>query len=405
MKHTLQRYLLVIIAGLLLIALVLWLSQKVTFYEERIELGASPEARSDPYLAIQYFLREQAISVTSVDSLVSVMQAPAEQQTLFLLSNNAALIDNQQSALLAWVARGGHLVISAQHEKVEFEGPSLLATLGIQKQLSTALATDTSDDQTALEQPTTNREHSAKTPEPASALPSTLTRLYLENEQSPAFLALDSRYHLYDGDNRAHAWANSQTATHLLQLIHGQGLVTVLSDFNLWRQSQIKDYDHAWLLWYLSQDSEVALFNPPQQQGLFSLLWQYFPIACGLLLILLALSIWANALRFGALITPQANMRRKLTEHLQAAALFNLRYNGQRSLLLALQKDIQQRAQQRYPNFSRLAVSEQWQVLQQLSRQPISLISHSMRPPLAKKLSTQAFTQHVMRLQQLRNAL
>lgn len=400
MKRILQRYLLVIIAGLLLLALAVWLSQKITFFEERIELGASPEARSDPYLAIQYFLREQAINVTPVDSLVSVLQAPAEQQTLLLLSNDAALIDSQQEALLAWVAQGGHLVLSAQHEKVEYAGHSLLATLGIQKQLSTELDTDTADDH-----PAANTEQHQKNTDPITALPDTLTRLYLENEQSPAYLALDSRYHLHDGDNRAHAWANSQNATHLLQLIHGQGLVTVLSDFSLWRQSQIKKYDHAWLLWYLSQDSQVALFNPPPQQGLFSLLWQYFPIACGLLLLLLVLNVWAHALRFGALISTQANTRRKLTEHLQASALFNLRYNGQRSLLLALQKDIQQRAQQRYPSFARLAVSEQWQVLQQLSRQPIALISHSMRPPLAKKLSTQAFTEHVMRLQQLRNAL
>ena len=404
-KRTLQRYLPVIIAGLLLLALGVWLSQKITFFEERIDLGASPEARSDPYLALPYFLREQGIAVTSVDSLVSVMRTPAQQHTLFLLSNNSTLIDSQQTALLAWVAKGGHLVISAQHEKVEQGDNSLLASLGIKKQLSTDLATDTADDAVAVEQPHSNPEQKQKGMASDSTLPSTLTRLYLENEQSPAYLALDSRYHLYDADNRAHAWANSESATHLLQLIHGQGLVTVLSDFGLWRQSQIKNYDHAWLLWYLTQDTDIALFNPPKQQGLLSLLWQYFPIACALLLVFLLLGVWANVLRFGPLLTPHDNRRRKLTEHLQAAVLFNLRYNGQRSLLIALQKDIQQRAQQRYPSFSRLAISEQWQILQQLSRQPISLISHSMRPPLAKKLSTQAFTQHVTRLQKLRNAL
>ncbi len=113
----------------------------------------------------------------------------------------------------------------------------------------------------------------------------------------------------------------------------------------------------------------------------------------------------SSALRFGPQLTPHTHSRRQLTEHLHAAALFNLRYNGQRSLLIALQKDIQQRAQQRYANFSRLAVSEQWQVLQQLSRQPITMIAQSMRPPLAKKLSAQAFTQHVKCLQQLRNSL
>lgn len=407
-KSILQRYLLVIITAVVLIALGVWLSQKITFYEERIDLGPSPEARSNPYLAMQYFLREQGINVSSADSLVTVMSEPAEQRTLIILSNDASLIDSQQTALLSWVAQGGHLVISAQHEKIEQDAESLLMTLGIQKYLSSDLDEQAVDDELIEEDDDSlamlEQEDSSDTActfEPLSSL----TRLYLENEQSPAYLELDNRYHLSDSDNRAHAWANSEAATHLLQLTHGQGLVTVLTDFRLWQQKNIDAYDNAWLLWYLSQDSEVALFNPPKQQGLFGLLWQYFAIACVLLIALLLLGAWASALRFGPQLTPHNHSRRQLTEHLHAAALFNLRYNGQRSLLIGLQKDIQQRAQQRYANFSRLAVSEQWQVLQQLSRQPISLIAQSMRPPLAKKLSAQAFTQQVKRLQQLRNSL
>ncbi len=407
-KSILQRYLLVIITAVVLIALGVWLSQKITFYEERIDLGPSPEARSNPYLAMQYFLREQGINVSSADSLVTVMSEPAEQRTLIILSNDASLIDSQQTALLNWVAQGGHLVISAQHEKIEQDAESLLMTLGIQKYLSSDLDEQAVDDELIEEDDDSlamlEQEDSSDTActfEPLSSL----TRLYLENEQSPAYLELDNRYHLSDSDNRAHAWANSEAATHLLQLTHGQGLVTVLTDFRLWQQKNIDAYDNAWLLWYLSQDSEVALFNPPKQQGLFGLLWQYFAIACVLLIALLLLGAWASALRFGPQLTPHNHSRRQLTEHLHAAALFNLRYNGQRSLLIGLQKDIQQRAQQRYANFSRLAVSEQWQVLQQLSRQPISLIAQSMRPPLAKKLSAQAFTQQVKRLQLLRNSL
>ncbi len=355
-KSILQRYLLVIITAVVLIALGVWLSQKITFYEERIDLGPSPEARSNPYLAMQYFLREQGINVSSADSLVTVMSEPAEQRTLIILSNDASLIDSQQTALLNWVAQGGHLVISAQHEKIEQDAESLLMTLGIQKYLSSDLDEQAVDDELIEEDDDSlamlEQEDSSDTActfEPLSSL----TRLYLENEQSPAYLELDNRYHLSDSDNRAHAWANSEAATHLLQLTHGQGLVTVLTDFRLWQQKNIDAYDNAWLLWYLSQDSEVALFNPPKQQGLFGLLWQYFAIACVLLIALLLLGAWASALRFGPQLTPHNHSRRQLTEHLHAAALFNLRYNGQRSLLIGLQKDIQQRAQQRYANFSR----------------------------------------------------
>ncbi|MDT9165905.1 DUF4350 domain-containing protein, partial [Escherichia coli] len=76
-----------------------------------------------------------------------------------------------------------------------------------------------------------------------------LTKLYLENEQAPAYVDFDTDFHLYDAKNRAHAWANSDQATHMLQLYHGDGLVTVLTDAWIWRNDSIADYDNAWLLW------------------------------------------------------------------------------------------------------------------------------------------------------------
>lgn len=383
-----RRYALLIIAGLLLLGLGLWLSQKLTHYEERIELGASPEARSNTYLAMAYFLAEQGITVTWRPSLARLPAATVGQDTLVLLSSDAPLLDQQQAMLLHWVAQGGHLIISAQHEPLNNTERSLLSGLGIKKQ-------STAD----LDQPESTVQNTSQ------KATSDLTRLYLENEQSPAYLALNTQTHLQDSDNRAHAWANSHAATHLLQLSHGQGLITVLNDFKLWQHTQIDKYDHAWLLWYLSQDTQVTLFKPPAQQGLLKLLWQYYAIACVVLLTLLLLGAWSAAPRFTPIRTCIQHSRRQLAEHLQAGALFNLRYNGQRSLLLTLQNDIKQRAQRRFPSFAQLAVTEQWRILQQLSRQPIALISHSMRPPTIKKLSAQAFTQHVARLQQLRNAL
>lgn len=387
-----RRYGLFIIAGLLLLGLGLWLSQKITRYEERIELGASPAARSNTYLGMDYFLREQGITVTWRPSLMRLPAATAGQDTLILLSSDAQLINQQQTMLLHWVAQGGHLIVSAQHEPLNNTENSLLSNLGIKKQSAADL--DHSEP-TAQNSP----HNTTKKPKPD------LTRLYLENEQSPAYLALDTQSHLQDSDNRAHAWANSYAATHLLQLSHGQGLITVLNDFKLWQRTQIGKYDHAWLLWYLSQDTQVTLFKPPAQQGLLKLLWQYYAIACVVLLLLLLLGVWSAAPRFAPIRTSVQHSRRQLAEHLQAGALFNLRYNGQRSLLLALQNDIKQRAQRRFSGFAQLAVAEQWRILQQLSRQPIALISQSMRPPVTKKLSAQAFTQHVARLQQLRNAL
>lgn len=392
-----NRLYLTLITLLPLLALSIWLSQHTTLENQRIELGASPAARTNHYLAMEYFLREQNIATEVLPSLTRLTMPTSEQQTLIILSHDVQLINKQHAQLLDWVAHGGHLVLSAQHEALDNTHQSLLSHLGIKKYRVAEL-----DD---LERRQEGRVSTAPATAETRFESAQLTRLYLENEQSPAYLAFNTQYHLEDTDNRAYAWANSPVATHLLQLSYGQGLVTVLNDFNLWQNSHIDQYDHAWLLWYLSQDSQVRLFNPPSQQGFFKLLWHYYAVACMLLLALLLLGAWHAAPRFAAMQSATCIPRRQLSEHIQAGVLFNLRYKGQRSLLLSLQKDIKQRAQQRFPGFSSLAVAEQWQVLRQLSRQPVSLISHSMRPPATKKLSALSFTQHVANLQQLRNAL
>lgn len=385
----------VLAAVLVLLPMAVWLSQNITVATERIELGPDAAARANPYLAMEYFLKQQDTSVAWLTSLTTLPQLTDELTTLIVLNTDVQWLERQSPQLLTWVAQGGHLIVSAEHEAVNTNQPSLLNRLGIKKHRAAELQ------QTDLAtQATSSTQHS----QPSDTHPA-LTRLYLENEWSPAYLSLDTRYHLTDADNRAHAWANSQHATHLLQLSHGHGLVTVLNDFQLWNNQSIRRYDHAWLLWYLSQETQVLLLNAPAQKGLLALLWQYYAWACLLLISLLVLGAWYAAPRFGPFSSVEHNVRRRLAEHLYASAAFNLRYNGQRSLLTVLQKDIQLRAQQRHPGFAQLAVAQQWQVLQQLSRQPITLIAQCMRPAPHKKLSAHAFTLHVQRLQQLRNAL
>jgi hypothetical protein len=90
---------------------------------------------------------------------------------------------------------------------------------------------------------------------------------------------------------------------------------------------------------------------------------------------------------------------------LRSSADFQLRHAGQRSLLQALQRDIQRRARRRHPGFERLAVAEQWQALGRLTRLPTRAISQAMRPQSEQRLSASEFTRQVAHLQTLRNLL
>ncbi|MDO9616201.1 MAG: DUF4350 domain-containing protein [Pseudomonas sp.] len=407
-------------AGLLLVLglLGIYLLGKLTPYQETLEHGPAPEARANPYLAAEHFLRKQGLQVQRADGLEVMKDLPSAGHTLLLLGDRNRMTPKQAERLLAWAAKGGHLLFVAERLWDEEEGKSgdlLLDSLGIQQYESEELDEDASE--ATDEAVSAESEHDAEqqaepiqdeeTPAAAdeeNAYPE-LTQLYLENEEAPAYFNFDTDFHLYDAENRAHAWANSDAATHLLQLYHGDGLISVVSDSWIWQNQSIGEYDNAWLLWYMTQDSQVTLLYRADRDDLFSLLLEHFPQALVALALLLAFGLWHLGMRQGPLLLPASRNRRQLQEHLRGSADFLLRHNGQYSLLQGLQQDIQRRARHRHPGFERLAVAEQWQILSRLTRQPSSVISQAMRPLPKQRLPAADFTRQVANLQTLRNAL
>ncbi|MBG0846034.1 DUF4350 domain-containing protein [Pseudomonas chengduensis] len=370
---------------------------KLEPYEDVIEHGPAPEVASSLYLAAEHFLRKQGIAARRAEGLDVLDGLPSEGQTLMLLADRGNMTPRQVERVLQWTAGGGHLLFIAERLWDEEEGKSgdlLLDLLGVQQYMSDEL-----DDEEASEAEAENEQN-----EEHEAYPQ-LTKLYLENEQAPAYIAFDTDFHLYDAQNRAHAWANSDSATHLLQLYHGDGLITVLSDPWIWQNRNINEYDHAWLLWYLSQDSAVTLLYHADSDGLARLLLRHFPLALLVLALLIIATLWHVGMRHGPLQAPASRARRQLEEHLRGSADFLLRRSGQHSLLKGLQQDINRRARRRHPGFEKLAVAEQWQILGRLTRLPAKDISQAMRPLPPQRLSASDFTRQVAHLQTLRNAL
>jgi hypothetical protein len=400
--------------------LAIYLLGRLVPYEHTVEHGASPEVKTNPYLAAEHFLRKQGIDVQRADSLQVLDQLPSKGHTLLLLGSRSKMTPRQAKRALDWAAKGGHLLFVAEGLWDEEKGRSddlLLDSLGIRQyetddyeeeeqkkeEPEPAEAAPANASADASDEPMASEDEAP--PAPAEDIYPNLTKLYLENEPAPAYLGFDTDFHLYDSQNRAHAWANSGEATHMLQLYHGDGLITVLTDAWLWENDAIDRYDNAWLLWYLGQDSTVTLLYRADHDDLASLLWRHFPQALVAFALLVVLLLWHVGQRQGPLQAPLGPARRQLEEHVSAAADFLLRHGGQQSLLQGLQQDIQRRARRRHPGFERLAVADQWQILGRISRLPTAAISQAMRPLAGKRMSASDFTRQVANLQTLRNAL
>ncbi|POA34460.1 MULTISPECIES: DUF4350 domain-containing protein [unclassified Pseudomonas] len=376
-----------LIAGLLA-ALAVYLYQQATPYQEVIDHGPSPEARANPYLAAEHFLRQQGLTVTHANSLDILQFLEPHQQSLLLLGDRANMTPRQADQLLNWTRAGGRLLFVAEalwDEKTGKSGDLLLDRV----QLHQSMSKD-------LKDPPPDAE-----PDPYP----NLTKLYLEDEDAPAYASFDPQFHLEDPKNLAQSWANSALATHMMQLGYGLGSITVVTDAELWKNPNIGQYDNAWLLWYLYSDTGVTLLFNIDHDNLPTLLLRYFPQALVALVALIGLWIWQAGLRQGPVQAPAPKARRQLQEHLRASADFMLRRNGQRSLLLALQHDVLRRARHRHPGFEQLGVAEQWQVLARLTGQPTRAISQALSPRPEQRLSSAEFSRQVAHLQTLRNAL
>ncbi|UCJ18654.1 DUF4350 domain-containing protein [Pseudomonas sp. MM211] len=399
-----------VIGALLVLGLGLlgsYLLSRAEPYEDVVSHGPSPEARDNPYMAAEHFLRKQGLEVARADNLTGLAELPSRGHTLLLLGNRSNLTPRQNERLLQWAAQGGHLLFVAERMWDEEQGKSgdlLLDALNVQQYPVEKLDEDEEEADSAADEETAEPTREESQEEPKDAYPQ-LTKLYLENEQAPAYVNFDTDFHLYDANNLAHVWANSGEATHLLQIYHGEGLISIVTDAWIWQNANLADYDNAWLLWYLSQDSAVTLIYNADRDNLLTLLQRHFTPALLALGLLLLMGLWHVGQRRGPLLQPQPASRRQLQEHLRGAADFLLRHGGQQRLLNNLQQDILRRARRRHPGFERLGVADQWQILGRLSRQPSAAISQAMRPLSKKRLSASDFTRQVAHLQTLRNAL
>lgn len=390
-----------LVAGVL-VAGGLLLFSRLEHYEEVIDKGPSPQARSNPWLAAEDFLRQRAVPLTVAETASTLPDPAKGSQTLLWLDSREYMTPAEAEKVLRWTRAGGHLLFVAEQlwdVKSGRSGDVLLDRLQLQQWLSKDLRKDDAAVHSAMIPLRVAPSDGAATPWPE------LTRLYLENENAPAYMSFDTRFHLDDPRDLAQSWANSADATHMLQLAYGDGLITVVTDADLWKTEAIGRYDNAWLLWYLTQDSSVTMVIRTFHDTLARLILRHFPLLLITLALLLVFALWRASLRSGPLRQPVATARRQLGEHMRASAGFMRRRHGEQSLLRGLQADILNRARVPHPGFEQLGVADQWQVLARLTRQSTSLISQALRPRPAQRLSAAEFTRQVADLQTIRNAL
>ena len=375
--------------GLILIgitAFVIWLFQNYELVDEEIRTSMSKEARRNPFLAAELFLRESGVDVESVSGRNRLHELPSTRDILFVNNFGPNLSPPRHTALINWIESGGHLITTANktwNAEKEESGDQLLDELGVRLYSRYR----NYDDVDWLDDDWENNTIDSSDHSPVE--------VNFDTGEVVKVL-FDPNYELIDHDDRASVLVGSAYGTHLMQIPLGDGLVTIMSDnrflnnpknLELFGQvlelsyydSSIALHDHAYYLSLLiGTDSKVWLLYGMETEGLMKLLWHNAQMACISVIALILVWLWWQRNRFGPAIQTIEPARRNLLEHIHMCANFAWKLDKGQQLFQTNREQFLHWLAKKHPQISQLNTEEQSLRLAELSNLSANKIHHAL---------------------------
>jgi len=318
-----MRTRILVIGGLCLLAAVgatwFYLNFERVPYRERV--GPSSEVRLRPYLAAQRFAERMDVRASEVRSLPE-LDSLTPGGALLMPARRQALESRRLSQILAWVDRGGHLIVEA-----EFAGVSdpLLELLAVRR--------------SAIE-PGANKPLLIDVGDGRRLAVSLPLRMGLQPQQA--------------GERLLHA--GPADAPQLVSYRRKSGFVTVAASLQFAQNRLIGENDHAEFLWHLLNLNRATptlqVFNSPQRLSLWGFLKEYAAEAVGAGSVLLLLWLWRIAPRFGPVAPDAPPARRRLLDHLRASGRYYWASGLRNRLVVATRDAALRRVARAQPDFA-----------------------------------------------------
>jgi hypothetical protein len=377
-----RRILGLALAGLVLIALVsatVWFLANFERRTQEVPIGAAPEARRNPLLALERYLVRLEVPVESVPGRDLLWHPPDPSDTL-LVRGLGSLSPGRRAALRAWMESGGRLVTAA--DEVWEEGDDsddghsgdFLADFGVRLRLR---------DPTEEDGPS-----------------EIATRVRLDGAREP--LAVRFEPDRYLGlDESVQGAPSAGERPRLVSLSVGTGSLTVLSDTEWLANGRIGEHDHALLAVNLvlpGPGGKVWLLYDSAVPWLGAILWAAAPLALLSGGGLLAVWLWSLGARLGPLEPPPDRRRRDLLEHLDAAGAFLWRHGRASRLVEPARRRILADWERHRPELRRLDPGAQAAAIAQAVGRPAEAVADALT---GQAEDASAFVTHAARLQDL----
>ncbi|MCR9092789.1 MAG: DUF4350 domain-containing protein [bacterium] len=363
--------------GVLVLGACLYLWFGAEWIEEEVDLGYSAEARRNDFLAAEQFLALHHVDTESTTGMKLLDALPPADDAILMSAAREALSERRRDALVAWVERGGLLMVIAHSTYdygVEASRDRLLDQLGVfllppeiedeeeleegvDVDLDQALPSENEEAERSEASADEEDEVVADTPENLGEMldlflgtaecregEDWLDRVDVGVEGREALVELRSENTLAVYEERLED-AYLSPKKQVLSLPVGEGRVVAMTSIHPFRNERIACQDHAWLLWHVFEGRpKVWMLHDPEVPSISDLAFATFPLVSwgGIGLVLVACLTYS--LRFELPVRGSAVPRREHLEHVEASVTFHYRKGGFARLMRRLREDLGARA-------------------------------------------------------------
>ncbi len=377
------------VAGLLFAAgLAAWWAYNYEYVETEVTLPPRGEAGYNPLYALKLALQADGMQTRSRQRLQLDEVPLGARDTVLVLNDPRTLSPEDVEGLLAWVGRGGHLLVRTPP-------------------LERGAATRTGPLLDALRLRLLPSYQCMRIAPPGGAGGGNASGNRSDKQARAPFAFCGGTRFTMLGIEPLHAWGDLDQGYAYARLAHGAGTVDVVADFGFLTNASLEQPAFSTLARQLLQPGwgrgTVHLVYAASMPPLWRLLLERAWMAWLPALLALAAWLWLRIQRFGPRRPSPEPARRALLEHVQASGEHLWRYGRASALYAAVREVFMARLRRRDPLAAALDGRAQAEAIAQRTGAAVADIERALQTP--RPHDGADFRHRIARLLQLRQQL
>ena len=286
---------------------------------KEVDRGAIQEARANPFYAAEKFLETVGKKAESQKNYSILDEDLQPYDTLIIESTRVGLTESKRQRINDWISSGGHLIVLAT-EFYDYDlGTSrdvFLDELGVRlyENYDYGWGEQTDD---------------------------RLTKVTFNDTQEITTISFSYENYLQDDSGEATFIGGNEYSDLFVQYTLDEGMITVVTDMDIWKNYYIDDYDHAMFLYQLIGSGErVNFLYNTKQPSLWSSMISLIPMVIISFILIIIAVLFSAGWRKGSPRSDDKFEQREIMQHIEAAGEFSYRSDDGKALLKSLKESL-----------------------------------------------------------------